>query len=1021
MRRSSSRRLSDLRFSTRHDATLRAEMGSLIAACELGSQFLERPAAIAFAPLLDEALPELPPLLGERYRIVRELGRGGMATVYLADDPKHGRQVAVKTLHPDVARIVGRERFAREVEIVAGLSHPHILPLHDSGEEPSTMSGEPPILYFVSPYATGESLRDLLRREQRLAPADAVRLCREIALALDYAHRRGVIHLDIKPENILLQEGHAVITDFGIAQAMSSAGDDVLDGPSPIVGTPAYMSPEQALGAPDLDGRSDVYSLGCVLFELLTGEKPASRAVAASMSSEQRTAAPDSVLLLRRASSELASVVLRAMAASKAQRFATAGNMANALGRVARVRTRRFWNRTTATLVGLGAVAVAGAALWAARSPTFDPDLIAVAPFDVATPALSLWKEGLVDVMSRSFDGAGPLRAVPASVIIRSWKGRADMQSARLLGEATGARLVLFGGLLPAGDSVRASVSLLDAKTGHTIAEIEQRDVPDRIDRLCDSLIVAVLRELEHTRRIDMAHATSAPTTSLAALKAYLQGEQFYRAALWDSAQTHFERAVALDSTFALAYHRLAGVRRFRDANYAPDSITFDMMRRPSRFARALGPREHLLATVDSLSAEAYFAWHRGTYRRATEEAVVEQLYATLGDALLRYRTDAELWFLLAEARSRYEGDVVTGEVDDRATLALYDHAIALDSTFAPAYVTPISLAAYLDGPASARRYIRAYLARQPSGPRAQIIRLADALLDSSRATSIDVNRLVDTLSADGLCQASMLLRHVPDAAETVVRVARRLADRPVNDVGPGHNATCAVTEAADGLQFRGHLREAQRFASLQVPWIGPAVMYNLARARMVPADTARAEFARVLSLAPHTRLTKLYGWWATDGDTAAVQAYITGFSEAHVSTPSGEAMLRASVAAGRAYLSLAKRDTAAAIRQLLTTPDTLHECWSDNRLALVQLLVARKRYHEAAERLARRWPGTTACSNGFDDVLWTIERARVSETLGRRSQAIADYSFVIDAWRTADAELQPYVREAREAIRRLE
>jgi serine/threonine-protein kinase len=161
-----------------------------------------------------------------------------MATVYLADDPKHGRQVAVKMLHADVARMIGPERFAREIEIAAGLSHPHILPLHDSGEEPPAQSGDPPILYFVSPFAAGESLRDRLHREPRLPPSEVVKLGREIALALGYAHRQGVVHLDIKPENILLLEGHAVITDFGIARAMSGASDDEAARSAPILGTP---------------------------------------------------------------------------------------------------------------------------------------------------------------------------------------------------------------------------------------------------------------------------------------------------------------------------------------------------------------------------------------------------------------------------------------------------------------------------------------------------------------------------------------------------------------------------------------------------------------------------------------------------------------------------------------------------------------------------------------------------------------------------------------------------------------
>ena len=246
------------------DAELRTEVGALLAACELGDAILTEPAAVTYAPLLIDAANGPPAMIAGRYRIVREIGRGGMATVYLADDPKHGRQVALKALHNEVAQVIGRERFAREIEIAAGLSHPHILPLHDSGEVTSEDADEPSLLYFTTPFAEGESLRDRLAREPRLTTDDVVRLGREIALALDYAHRRGVVHLDIKPGNILLHEGHAVIADFGIARAMSKAGDDSLTR-SLLLGTPSYMSPEQSVSAPDVDGRSDIYSLGCVL------------------------------------------------------------------------------------------------------------------------------------------------------------------------------------------------------------------------------------------------------------------------------------------------------------------------------------------------------------------------------------------------------------------------------------------------------------------------------------------------------------------------------------------------------------------------------------------------------------------------------------------------------------------------------------------------------------------------------------------------------------------------------------
>ena len=205
--------------------------------------------------------------LGGHYAIEREIGRGGMATVYLADDRKHRRKVAVKVLASDIAMALGPGRFLREIEIASRLTHPHILPLHDSGETDG-------FLYFVTPYIEGESLRERLRREGVIPVTEAVRIAGELAGALGYAHTAGIIHRDVKPENVLLAEGHAILADFGIARAVNAARTEALTDTGMPIGTAIYMSPEQATGIGTIDGRSDLYSLGCVLYEMLAGEPP---------------------------------------------------------------------------------------------------------------------------------------------------------------------------------------------------------------------------------------------------------------------------------------------------------------------------------------------------------------------------------------------------------------------------------------------------------------------------------------------------------------------------------------------------------------------------------------------------------------------------------------------------------------------------------------------------------------------------------------------------------------------------
>jgi serine/threonine protein kinase/serine/threonine protein phosphatase PrpC len=236
--------------------------------CEASCSFIGGDALRLLSMLHDlEQSTRLKAALGDRYRIQRELGSGGMATVYLAEEPQHGRLVALKVLHPHLAATLGPDRFLREITLTANLTHPHILPLFDSGQADG-------YLFYTMPYVEGESLRDRLRREGQLPVVDALRITTEIADALGFAHSRNIVHRDVKPENVLLEEGHAVVADFGIAKAVRAASGDELTATGLVLGTAQYMSPEQAAGSTRLDGRSDMYSLGCVLYEMLAGDPP---------------------------------------------------------------------------------------------------------------------------------------------------------------------------------------------------------------------------------------------------------------------------------------------------------------------------------------------------------------------------------------------------------------------------------------------------------------------------------------------------------------------------------------------------------------------------------------------------------------------------------------------------------------------------------------------------------------------------------------------------------------------------
>ncbi|TFH64871.1 MAG: serine/threonine protein kinase, partial [Gemmatimonadales bacterium] len=347
--------------------------------------------------------------LADRYRLEEEIGAGGMATVYLAHDLRHNRKVALKVLRPDLAALIGAERFLKEIETTANLQHPHILPLHDSGEADG-------FLYYVMPFVEGDTLRDKLTREKQLSVNEAVELIRGVAAALDYAHRNGVIHRDVKPENVLLHDGQATVADFGIALAVRQAGGTRLTETGLSIGTPSYMSPEQAMGDRELDARSDIYSLGAMLYEMLAGEPPFVGGNAQAIVAKILTEAPPLVTKTRQSvPPHVSATIQKALARLPADRFPTAADFASALlnpgftaGTVSDFAGRpkqALWNPISLGAVGLATVAIAVAG-WALLRPTVKSVTRIVMGFAAGQPIPAYYGAPTDDRLALSPDGS---------------------------------------------------------------------------------------------------------------------------------------------------------------------------------------------------------------------------------------------------------------------------------------------------------------------------------------------------------------------------------------------------------------------------------------------------------------------------------------------------------------------------------------------------------------------------------------------------------------------------------------
>src|SRR5689334_11146375 len=574
-------------------------------------------------------LDRLGTALAGRYTVDRELGRGGMSTVYLADDLKHRRKVAIKVLRPELGALLGPERFTREIRIAAGLTHPHILPLYDSGAAGQQGGAADQLLWFTMPFVRGESLRQKLSREKQLPVEEAIRIVRQVASALDYAHAHGLIHRDIKPENILIHEGEAMVTDFGIAVA--SEADTTGDAESRLtdtgisLGTAEYMSPEQAAGERVLDARSDVYSLGCVLYELLTGEPPHSGPNAVAVMAKRFTEPAPRVRRLRPSvSNVIEQAITRALALDPADRFPTAGAFAEALAAVGHSPPR--------------------------------PRSVAVLPFlnMSADPDNEFFADGITEDVIANLSKIRSLKVISRTSVMPFKKRE---QSLREIGATLDVATLLEGSVRRAGSRVRIVAQLIDAESDrHLWAETYDRELTDIFAIQSDVAlhIASALRaELspEERRRMDKE-----PTDNVDAYQRYLLGKHCL--ARWTEegvgqALRYLEQAIEQDPDYALAYSTIA---------YAYTDIAVGVM--------------------GSIPSDEAFRRAKAAAARALEiDSGLAEAHAVLGH--IKYACDYDWAGAEAELRLALELDPNSGDTYDiyglmLASLERYDEAIKM-------------------------------------------------------------------------------------------------------------------------------------------------------------------------------------------------------------------------------------------------------------------------------------------------------------------------------------------------------
>ena len=787
--------------------------------------------------------------LGDVFTIERELGGGGMSQVFLAQERALDRRVVVKVLHPELAG-VNIDRFRREIQVVAQLQHPHIVPVLAAGESKG-------ILYYTMPYIDGESLRSWLLRESRLSVEDAVRVLHDVADALAYAHERGVVHRDIKPDNVLVSRRHAMVTDFGVAKALTVAvrGGDAPERGAPganttgsglAIGTPAYMAPEQAAGDPSTDHRADIYAFGVLAYELLAGSAPFTGRPPSEILAAHIAEPPQPIETLRPDVPQgIAQLVMACLAKKPSDRPQTAAAVRGAIEASATpgagtvitpsVRRRRSARRAVAAMVVVAVALVAGAVEYSRHAqarPAINENLVAVAPFRVVSgdPSLRYLREGMLDLLSAKLTGnAGPQSADPRS-LLTAWRRAAGADSADLpraraldVAETLGAGQLLIGDVT--GDSSRITLHaiLVRVADGRARAPAQVEGDPDSLPKLVDQL-TAQLLATDAGEEDRLATLTS---TSLPALRSFLNGQWLYRRGRYREAAQAYATAVELDTTFALAALRLASASNW----FGVPAMHATGLRLAWAGRDRLGPRDRAL--LEETAGPNYPAASSYLEILRAKEHYVD---------VAPDRADA--WFELGDGLFHFGAVVGYPDADARAADALR-RALALDSTYAPAAEHLLLIEAHQGDTSAVRRLGSHFLAINPQSENADGVRWRMAVALGDSAALAEITRRRDTLtpiSAHTMAYMSQL-----DAVD--LDRAQRIADAAVESARAQGDRFAALVSAHDLALNRGRP--------------SAAIVANT-RARDVAAANARVYLRE--------RVRDALYW---DGDSAAAAAAV--------------------------------------------------------------------------------------------------------------------------------------------------